>query len=182
MRRRALLRLVGATAATSVAWPLRLDAQQRSRPALVGIFTTADASGRGLVPAETDAFHQAMRDLGYVEGRNISFLYRSYSGQSPTLAELTQSVPEFVRQKPEVIVSPGGMASVRLLMVATSTIPIVMVTAEDAVENGLVTSLAHPGGHVTGLSTQSQELSTKRLQLLHEMLPSRTGLLCFWTR
>ena len=91
-------------------------------------------------------------------------------------------MPEFVGQKPEVIVSPGGMASVRLLMEATSTIPIVMVTAEDAVENGLVTSLAHPGGHVTGLSTQSQELSTKRLRLLHEMLPSRTGLLCFWTR
>jgi len=68
VRRRALLRLVGATAATSVAWPLRLDAQQRSRPALVGIFTTADASGRGLVPAETDAFHQAMRDLGLRRG------------------------------------------------------------------------------------------------------------------
>ena len=135
-----------------------------------------------LFPPKPTLFTRRCATSVYVEGRNISFLYRSYSGQSPTLAELTQSVPEFVRQKPEVIVSPGGMASVRLLMEATSTIPIVMVTAEDAVENGLVTSLAHPAGHVTGLSTQSQELSTKRLRLLHEMLPSRTGLLCFWTR
>src|SRR5215475_7755805 len=106
MTRRSLLQLLGGVAATLAVWPLRLAAEQRSQPALVEIFTTADASGRGLVPAETDAFHQAMRDLGYVEGRSISHVYRSYSGQSPSLAELTQSVPDFVRQKPEVIVSP----------------------------------------------------------------------------
>jgi putative ABC transport system substrate-binding protein len=171
MKRRALLQRLGATAATSVAWPLGLNAQQRSQPPLVGIFTTTDASGRSLISDETDAFHQAMRDLGYIEGRNISYVYRSISDQMPSPPEIAQSVPEFVRRKPEVIVSPGGVVSVRLLMEATSTIPIVMVTAFDAVENGLVPSLAHPGGNVTGLSTQSTDLSTKRLQLLHETLP-----------
>jgi putative ABC transport system substrate-binding protein len=171
MKRRALLQRLGATAATSVAWPLGLNAQQRSQPPLVGIFTTTDASGRSLISDETDAFHQAMRDLGYIEGRNVSYVYRSISDQMPSPAEIARSVPEFVRRKPEVIVSPGGVVSVRLLMEATSTIPIVMVTAFDAVENGLVPSLAHPGGNVTGLSTQSTDLSTKRLQLLHETLP-----------
>jgi putative ABC transport system substrate-binding protein len=180
VRRRALLRLVGAAAATSVAWPLRLHAQRRSQPALVGVFTTVDASGRGLVRAEFDAFHQAMRDLGYVEGRNISYVYASKSGQSPSLVSLPALAVEFVRQKPEVIVSPGGVAYVRVLMEATSTIPIVMVNAQDAVENGLVTSLARPGGHVTGLSWQSQDLSTKRLQLLHETLPLVRRIAVFW--
>jgi putative ABC transport system substrate-binding protein len=123
MRRRALLQRLGAAAATSLAWPLGSNAQQRSQPGLVGIFTTADASGKGLVPAETDAFHLAMRDLGYVEGRNISYIYRSTSGKSPSPAEVARSAPEFVRRKPEVIVSPGGVASPRLLREATSTIP-----------------------------------------------------------
>jgi putative ABC transport system substrate-binding protein len=171
MNRRALLQRLGATAATSVAWPLRLNAQQRSQPPLVGIFTTTDASGKPLVPAEINAFHQAMRDLGYVEGRNISYIYPSNSGQIMSLAERARLAPEFVRRKPEVIVSPGGVTTPRLLMKATSTIPIVMVTASDAVEHGLVTSLARPGGNVTGLSTQSMDLNTKRLQLLHETLP-----------
>jgi putative ABC transport system substrate-binding protein len=171
MNRRALLQRLGATAATSVAWPLWLNAQQRSQPPLVGIFTTTDASGKPLVPAEINAFHQAMRDLGYVEGRNISYIYPSNSGQIMSLAERARLAPEFVRRKPEVIVSPGGVTTPRLLMKATSTIPIVMVTASDAVEHGLVTSLARPGGNVTGLSTQSMDLNTKRLQLLHETLP-----------
>ena len=171
MKRRALLRLVGATAATSFVRPLRLHAQPRSRPALVGVFITTDVSGRGLVPAEFDAFHQAMRDFGYVEGQNISYVYASKSGQSLPLASLPALAVEFVWQKPEVIVSPGGVPVVRVLMEATSTIPIVMVNAQDAVENGLVTNLARPGDHVTGLSLQSRDLSTKRLQLLHETLP-----------
>ena len=179
MKRRTLLPLVGAIAATSFVWPLRLHAQ-RSHPALVGVFTTVDASGRGLVPAEFDAFHQAMRDLGYVEGRNISYAYASKSGQPPSLASLPALAVEFVRQNPEVIVSPGGVPYVRVLMEATSTIPIVMVNAQDAVENGLVSSLARPGGHVTGLSWQSQDLSTKRLQLLHETLPPVRRIAVFW--
>jgi putative ABC transport system substrate-binding protein len=171
MKRRTLLQRLGAAAAASVAWPLGLNAQQRSQPPLVGIFATTDSSGRSIIPAETDAFHQAMRDLGYVEGRNVSYFYQSASGQTPSLPERALMAQEFVRRKPEVIVSPGGVLSPRLLMEATSTIPIVMVTASDVVENGLVTSLAHPGGNVTGLSSQSMDLSTKRLQLLHETLP-----------
>jgi hypothetical protein len=75
MRRRALLKLLGITATISVAWPLRPNAQQRSQPALVGIFTATDLTGKSFVPAETDAFLQAMRDLGYVEGQTISYAY-----------------------------------------------------------------------------------------------------------
>jgi putative ABC transport system substrate-binding protein len=154
-----------------VVWPFRLNAQQRSQPPLVGIFTTTDANGRSLILAETDAFYQAMRDLSYIGGQNITYVYRSASGKAPSQPEVARLVPEFIRRKPDVIVSPGGVASPRLLMEATATIPIVMVTASDAVENGLVTSLARPGGNVTGLSFQSKELITKRLQLLHETLP-----------
>jgi putative ABC transport system substrate-binding protein len=171
MNRRALLQRLGATAATSVAWPLGLNAQQRSQPAVVGIFIATDPSGRTIIPAETDAFHQAMRDLGYVDGQNISYIYPSTTGQTLSLPERARLAPEFVQRKPEVIVSAGGVASPRLLMKATSTIPIVMVTASDVVENRLVTSLARPGGNVTGLSFQSNDLSSKRLQLLHETLP-----------
>lgn len=90
--------------------------------------------------------------------------------------------PDFVRRKPDVIVSPGGVSTVRLLMQATSTIPIVMVTAQDAVENGLVSSLARPGGHVTGLSTQGRDLITKRLQLLQEALPPIRRVALFFDR
>ncbi len=76
MRRRDLLQRLGAAAASS-AWPLGLNAQQRSQPPLVGIFTTTDANGRSLIPAETDAFHQTMRDLGFVEGQNIRYMATS---------------------------------------------------------------------------------------------------------
>lgn len=183
MRRRALLRRLGAAVALA-AWPSGSNAQQRLQPALVGIFVTTDSSGRSIIPAETDAFHQAMRDLGYVEGRNISYIYGSTSGQPLSVPERVRLAPEFVRRKPEVIVTPGGVESPRLLREVTSTIPIVMVTASDVVENGLVTSLARPGGNVTGLSYQSTDLSAKRLQLLHETLPPVRRIAVFadpWT-
>src|SRR5262249_8434204 len=141
----------------AAALPTRLSAQQRFQPPLVGIFTTTDANGRPLILEETDAFHEVMRGLGYVEGQNITYIYRSASGQAPSQPELARSAPEFVRRKPDVIVTPGGVASPSLLKKETSTIPIVMVTAMDAVENGLVTSLARPGGNVTGLSQPSAE-------------------------
>lgn len=162
MRRRDLLALFGAAAAASSAPGARLNAQQRSQPRLVGVF-----GSRTAVPAEADAFHQAMSDFGWVEGLNVAYAYRA----GPAYGPLPELALELVRRQPEVIVSSAGGAGVRAVMAATSTIPIVMVTASDAVENGLVTSLARPGGNVTGLSQQSKDLNTKRLQLIHETLP-----------
>jgi putative tryptophan/tyrosine transport system substrate-binding protein len=181
MRRRDLLQLLGAAAATSVAWPLRPNAQQRSQPVVVGIFTTTNLAGKTFIPAEYDAFYQAMGDLGYVEGKNISYAHSARNQAEPPPPSSRPALAlELVRQKPEVIVTSGGEPAVRALMVATSTIPIVMVTTSDAVEAGLVTSLAHPGGQVTGLSWQSIELSTKRLQLLHQTLPLVRRIAVFW--
>jgi putative ABC transport system substrate-binding protein len=181
MRRRALLKLLGATATISVAWPLRPNAQQRSQPALVGIFTATDLTGKSFVPAETDAFLQAMRDLGYVEGQTISYAYAARNQAKPPPASSRPAMAlELVRQKPEVIATSGGLPAVRALMEATSTIPIVMVTTSDALETGLVTSLAHPGGHVTGLSIPNKELGAKRLGLLHETLPLVRRIAVFW--
>ena len=181
MRRRALLKLLGATATISVAWPLRPNAQQRSQPALVGIFTATDLTGKSFVPAETDAFLQAMRDLGYVEGQTVSYAYGARNQAEPPPASSRPAMAlELVRQKPEVIATAGGLPAVRALMEATSTIPIVMVTNSDAVEAGLVTSLAHPGGQVTGLSWQSKDLGAARLRLLHETLPVVRRIAEFW--
>jgi putative ABC transport system substrate-binding protein len=181
MRRRALLQRLGATAATSVAWPLGLNAQQRSPPAVVGIFAATDLTGKGFVPAETDAFLQAMRDLGYVEGQTISYAYAARNqAKPPPQSSRPAMALELVQQKPEVIVTARGEPAVRALMEASSTIPIVMVTAGDAVETGLVTSLAHPGGQVTGLSWQSKDLSTKRIMKQLQALVRRIAV--FWVQ
>jgi hypothetical protein len=90
MKRRALLQLLGATATTSAAWPLRLNAQQRSQPALVGIFGSREG-----VPVERDAFYRAMHELGYVEGRDISYAYPTSSESLPL--RLAEAALEFVR-------------------------------------------------------------------------------------
>src|SRR5215469_3384231 len=137
VRRRALLKLLVATATISAAWPLRPNAQQRSQPALVGIFT---ATGKSFVPAETDAFLQAMRDLGYVEGQTISYAYGARNQAKPPPASSRPAMAlELVGQKPKVIATGGGLPAVRALMEATSTIPIVTVNTSDAVEIGIVT-------------------------------------------
>jgi len=112
-----------------------------------------------------------MRDLGYTEGKDVSIVYRSGPAGTPPAAIMPQLALELVQRRPEVIVSSGGTPAVKLLMQATSTIPIVMVTGSDAVEAGVIASLARPGGNVTGLSQQARDLSTKRLQLLKEVLP-----------
>jgi putative ABC transport system substrate-binding protein len=164
-----------------VAWPLGLNAQQRSPPAVVGIFAATDLTGKGFVPAETDAFLQAMRDLGYVEGQTISYAYAARNqAKPPPQSSRPAMALELVQQKPEVIVTARGEPAVRALMEASSTIPIVMVTAGDAVETGLVTSLAHPGGQVTGLSWQSKDLSTKRIMKQLQALVRRIAV--FWVQ
>jgi len=122
-----------------------------------------------------DAFRQGLRELGYIEGRNIVIEYRWADGRYDRFPEL---VSDLVRIKADVIVTagtPGALAAKQ----ATKTIPIVMMVAGDAVGTGLVASLARPGGNVTGSTTIVQELEGKRLELLKEVVPglSRVAIL-----
>ncbi len=122
-----------------------------------------------------DAFRQGLRDLGYQEGRDVVLEIRYAEGKPGRLPDL---VAEMIRLKVEVIVTQSGIAALAAKR-ATRTIPIVMVSSGDAVKQGLVASLARPGGNVTGLTMISPELSRKRLEILREMLPklSRVGVL-----
>jgi len=122
-----------------------------------------------------EAFRQGLRELGYVEGQNIVIEWRSAEGKFERQGELAV---ELVRLKVDVIVSSGPTMT-RAAKEATSTIPIVMAFDSDPVGNGFVTSLARPGGNVTGLSALSPELSGKQLELLKEIIPrlSRVAVL-----
>ena len=127
---------------------------------LTALSTATDAS-------RIEALRQGLRDLGYVEGKNIIVEIRSTGGSSDGLAALAA---ELVRNKVDIIVS-GGPTATRPAKEATSTIPIVMAQDSDPVSNGFVASLARPGGNITGLSTHYPEISAKQVELLKEMLP-----------
>ena len=123
-----------------------------------------------------EAFREGLRELGYLEGQNLLIEYRNADGRYDRLPELAA---ELVRLKPDLIVvitGPGTQA----VKQATTTIPIVMLGVVNPVEAGLVRSLAHPGGNVTGLSTQQTELFPKALQLLKEMIPKLSRLAWLW--
>jgi putative tryptophan/tyrosine transport system substrate-binding protein len=129
-------------------------------------------------PAAVDeAFVQGLRDLGYVVGRNLDIEYRWADNDT---ARFEAQVDELVRLNVDVIVTSATPA-IRVAMRATRTIPIVIAAAADPVGTGLVSNLAHPGGNVTGLSLLSNDLARKRLQLLHQLLPSaaRVALLAW---
>ena len=117
--------------------------------------------------ARIEAFRQGLRDLGYIEGKNIVIEWRAAEGNRDRLREL---VDELVRLKVDVFVSPGP-AVTRPLKDATSTIPIVMAQDTDPVGSGFVASLARPGGNITGLSTLAPEMGGKQLELLKEIVP-----------
>ena len=159
MKRRDFVTLLGGTAA---AWPLAAFAQQPAKPPTIG-FLGADASAFAPWAA---AFVAGLRDLGWIEGRTIVIEYRWSESRPERYAEIAA---EFVRLKVDVIVTVG--TAVPLVKQATSTIPIVFAVAIDPVGAGLVASLAKPGGNVTGLSIQANELAGKRLELLREVMP-----------
>jgi putative ABC transport system substrate-binding protein len=120
-------------------------------------------------PSATDeAFFQALRDLGWIEGQNIAIEYRWAGGKRERYQALAR---ELVGLKVDLNVTASRVLT-QAAKNATTTVPIVMASAPDAVENGLVASLAHPGGNVTGMSEQHAEISTKLLELLHETLPN----------
>ena len=153
--------------------PLAAEAQP-ARPA----YRVAYLETGEIRPRPWEAFKHRLRELGYVEGRTVTFEIRSANGRTDRLAPLAA---ELARLKVDVIVT-AGTAAARAAKDATATIPIVMATGGDPVGLGLVATLGRPGGNVTGLTTLSRELSAKRLEILREALPhaSRIGLL--WHR
>jgi len=139
------------------------DAQQAARVARIGYLSPNLSAGTHL----RDAFVRGLRDLGYVEGRNVVIEYRDADGKRERLPALAA---ELVALKVDVILADGGTLGPRVAMQATSNIPIVGA-AGDPVGSGLVASLARPGGNVTGLSSLGPELIGKRLELLKQVLP-----------
>jgi putative ABC transport system substrate-binding protein len=132
----------------------------------------------GGVSAETsEAFRQGLRELGYVEGKNIVIEWRAAEGKRDRVPALAD---ELVRLKVDVIVT-GGATDTRAAKAATVNIPIVMTNDGDPVGSGFVASLARPGGNITGLSTLSPEISGKRLELLKEIVPKLTRVAVFGT-
>src|SRR6516164_4997568 len=137
----------------------RAEAQQPEKIRWIGYLTASGSS-------PNQAFVQGLRDLGYIEGKNIAFVFRSAEGQSERYDGLAA---ELVRLKVDIIVADFTSAALAAKK-ATSTIPIVMTALTDPVGTGLVASLAQPGGNVTGLTNISGELGGKGLQLLKEIV------------
>jgi putative ABC transport system substrate-binding protein len=142
-----------------------VDAQQAARVPRIGFVSADGDSNRP--GSRVELFRQAMRDLGYIEGKNILVEYRDVEGRSDRIPAL---VTELLQLKVDVLVVRAQPA-IRAAKEATKTIPIVMVTTQDPVAAGFINSLARPGGNITGVTTLQRELSGKRLELLKEMLP-----------
>src|SRR6516164_2975949 len=158
MERREFIALLGG----AVAWPCGARAQQVDKPRHIGVLG-ADPT---VWNSWTVAFVDRLRELGWITGDTVDIEYRWAGGSSKSVSDITA---EFLRRHVDVIVTYGSAAAV--LKQATTTIPIVLAVAFDPVSAGLVSSLAQPGGNVTGLSIQQPELIGKRLELLGEVIP-----------
>jgi putative tryptophan/tyrosine transport system substrate-binding protein len=150
------------------------EAQQPKKVPRIGILHGASASS---VAARTEAFRQGLRELGYVEGKNIVIEWRYAEGKADRLPGLAA---ELVGLKVDIIVTTGPIVT-RAAKETTSTIPIVMTNEGDPVGTGFVASLARPGGNITGLSSLAPELGGKRLELLKEIIPQLSRVAVFGT-
>src|SRR5262249_30491163 len=155
--RRKFLATLGAAA-----WPLAARAQQRAMPVIGFLRDTSLADATHLVAA----FRQGLKEAGFIEGQNVLIEYRSAEDQAHRLPAL---VADLVRQQVALIV--GNTPSALAAKAATTTVPIVFVTGNDPVINGLVASLSRPGGNTTGVSFLSSASVTKRLELLRQFVP-----------
>src|SRR6478752_252657 len=173
MERREFMTFLGAALAT---WPLSARAQQTERKRRIGILSP----GRSESPDPTfnmlNTFLQALQGLGYTEGQNLIVTRRYANGSSDRLPELAA---ELVEGEPDIIVALSTTAA-RPARQATGTIPIVAIGMADPVEDGLVASLARPGGNVTGTTFLGPELVSKRLQLLREAVPQLSRVAVLW--
>jgi putative ABC transport system substrate-binding protein len=151
----------------AAAWPLAAQAQQRSKIRRIGIIDDT---------SQWNHFRSRLRELGYLEGENIAFEYASGEGVPEQLAE---AAAQLVRLPVDVIATYGTAASYAAKN-ATSTIPIVMISIGDPVRAGLVSSLAHPSGNVTGNTILGPDIGAKRIQLLREAIPTVTRVAFLW--
>ena len=170
MRRREFITLLGGAAA---AWPLAARAQPAAKAARIGLLATGDSPEQRLT---IDAFRQGLRELGYVEGRDIVIQYRLADGRIERLPELAH---ELVALKVDVIYALATAAGLAARQ-ATATTPIVVSAMGDPVRDGLVASLARPGANVTGSTFLGPELVPKRLALLKELLPGLSRVAVLW--
>jgi putative tryptophan/tyrosine transport system substrate-binding protein len=172
MKRRDFITLLGGAA---VAWPLTASGQQVSKVSRIGYFS-AGAGPEKIVPKAWLALTEGLRELGWIEGKNVLIERRYAENQLDRLPALAA---ELVRLDVGVIVTAGTLAPLAAKR-ATSTIPIVMTSAGDPLGTGLVASLARPGGNVTGLSLMAPDLGGKRLELLKELLPGISHVAILW--
>ncbi len=158
---------IGLLTATLLTTHSPAAAQQPTQTPRIGYLSATPLSA---VASRVEAFRQGLRELGYVEGKNIVIEWRSAEGKADPLPALAA---ELVRLKVDIIITAGPISN-RAAKAATVTIPIVMAFDNDPIGNGFVASLARPGGNVTGLSTLAPEISGKQLELLKEIVPRLT--------
>jgi putative ABC transport system substrate-binding protein len=161
VKRRAFIAFIGGAAA----WSFAAHAQQPAMP-VIGLLSTTSPDGTA---DRLRAFRQGLKETGHVDGENVALDYRWAENQSDRLAELAA---ELVRRRVAVIVTLGGPASAFAAKAATATMPIVFIVNEDPAKLGLVTTIARPGGNLTGINIFLSELVAKRLELLRDLVPA----------